>query len=79
MKAASPTSEDDERREQASLVWQWCAFDELSLTELYTVLQVRQMVFARLRAGNQVCGGIHRARHHASVSPAQGAGRGFDA
>jgi ElaA protein len=25
--------------------WQWCAFAELSLSELYTILQVRQMVF----------------------------------
>ena len=25
--------------------WQWSAFDGLSLSELYTVLQVRQMVF----------------------------------
>jgi ElaA protein len=45
MKAASPTSDDEQRREQASIVWQWRAFDELSLTELYTILQVRQMVF----------------------------------
>lgn len=27
------------------VVWQWCAFDELSLSALYTILQVRQMVF----------------------------------
>lgn len=30
----------------ASMInWQWSAYDELSLGELYTVLQVRQMVF----------------------------------
>lgn len=25
--------------------WQWCAFEDLPLTDLYTILQVRQMVF----------------------------------
>ena len=27
------------------MVWQWSAFDQLSLSELYTILRVRQMVF----------------------------------
>lgn len=30
---------------ETSLEWQWSAFAELSLSELYTILQVRQMVF----------------------------------
>jgi ElaA protein len=29
----------------APVVWQWCAFGELSVNDLYTILQVRQMVF----------------------------------
>ena len=28
-----------------TIVWQWRAFDKLSLNELYTILRVRQMVF----------------------------------
>lgn len=30
---------------RAQIDWQWRAFAELSLSELYTILQVRQMVF----------------------------------
>lgn len=30
---------------QTPIAWQWNAFDELSLNDLYTILQVRQMVF----------------------------------
>lgn len=28
-----------------AIVWQWSAFDKLSLNELYTIMHVRQMVF----------------------------------
>jgi ElaA protein len=31
--------------ERSAIKWQWCAFEELSLADLYTILQVRQMVF----------------------------------
>jgi ElaA protein len=44
MEAVSLTN-DDERPKRASIAWQWCAFNGLSLSELYTILQVRQMVF----------------------------------
>lgn len=35
----------DEQAVRMTIDWQWCAFDELSLSELYAILQVRQMVF----------------------------------
>ncbi|HEX8476014.1 MAG TPA: GNAT family N-acetyltransferase [Pyrinomonadaceae bacterium] len=28
-----------------ALTWQWCAFDELSLQDLYAILRLRQLVF----------------------------------
>jgi ElaA protein len=31
--------------QRSAIEWQWCAFAELSLHDLYTILQVRQMVF----------------------------------
>jgi predicted GNAT family N-acyltransferase len=37
--------EDSSQAAAAPVEWQWCAFDELSLSALYTLLQVRQMVF----------------------------------
>ena len=30
---------------QACLIWQWCAFDDLGVRELYAVLALRQAVF----------------------------------
>ncbi|HEX7998570.1 MAG TPA: GNAT family N-acetyltransferase [Pyrinomonadaceae bacterium] len=43
----NPTSkrQTDESSTPVQILWQWCAFDELSLSDLYEVLQVRQMVF----------------------------------
>lgn len=37
--------EDSSQTSTALIEWQWCAFDELSLSTLYTILQVRQMIF----------------------------------
>ncbi|HEX8492257.1 MAG TPA: GNAT family N-acetyltransferase [Pyrinomonadaceae bacterium] len=42
--ATSAMTATDQSTAQA-VVWQWSAFDKLSLDELYTILRVRQMVF----------------------------------
>lgn len=40
-----PSRAATEQLRAAPIVWQWSAFDKLSLSELYTILRVRQMVF----------------------------------
>ena len=39
------STQDDERNARMPIEWQWCAFDELTLNELYTIMHVRQVVF----------------------------------
>ncbi len=42
---STPNAPERESSAPGWLAWQWCTFKELSLSELYRVLQVRQMVF----------------------------------
>lgn len=42
---STPPRAATEQSTAASITWQWSAFEQLSLSELYTILRVRQMVF----------------------------------
>jgi ElaA protein len=44
-KTSIPNAPVGESSTPGRIAWQWCAFNELSLSDLYTVLHLRQVVF----------------------------------